>query len=232
MNESAPGAVQAPVPRIAAPLARRWPVLWQRLRRFTRFGLVGVTGIVVNEVALAAAVAIGAPELLGVAIATQCSSLWNFALVERWAFRGTAFQRRLGHRLLMFFAVNNVALLLRGPIILGLKQVGVGVLLGNLVSLVVLIIARFALSDSWVWGKVETEAALTGVPEEEIAELEGVTSHALHVANDADDAALPDTTIDGDPSVVELTEEVRARYAEKGLRDGSSRPRFPAAGLP
>ena len=79
------------------------------------------------------------------------------------------------------------------------------------VSLVVLIIARFALSDSWVWGKVETEAALTGVPEEEIAELEGITSHALHVA---DDAALPDTTIDGDPSVVELTEEVRARYAK------------------
>jgi putative flippase GtrA len=202
--------------------------MWQRIRRFTRFGLVGVTGIVVNTAALAAAVAIGTPELLGVALATECSSLWNFALVERWAFRGTAFQRRAWHRLVMFLAVNNAALLLRGPIIVGLKQVGVGVLLGNLVSLVVLIVARFALSDSWIWGKVETEAALTGVPEGEIAKLEGTAGQVLQFASDTD--VLTNRTTDGAPSVVERTEEVRARYAENELRDGSSRPRFPAAG--
>jgi putative flippase GtrA len=219
VNESAPGAAPAPVPRIAAPVARRWPVMWERIRRFTRFGLAGATGIFVNTAALAAGVAIGLPELVAVAIATECSSLWNFALVERWAFRGTSFQRRLWHRLVMFLAVNNVALLLRGPIILGLKQFGVGVLLGNLVSLLVLIVARFALSDSWIWGKAQTEAALTGVPEEEIARLEGATSPMLQL-----------TTTDGVPSDVEQAEEVRARYAETELRDGSGRPRFPVVG--
>src|SRR5919197_115748 len=175
VNEPTPRAVEMPAPRLARALARRWPALWQRLRRFTRFGLVGVTGIGVNSAALAAAVALGFPELLSVALATQCSSLWNFALVERWAFRGgnTSFHRRLWHRLVMFLAVNNVALLFRGPIIVGLKQIGVGVLLGNLVSLIVLIVARFALSDSWIWGKVDTESALNGVPEDEIAHLEG-----------------------------------------------------------
>jgi hypothetical protein len=35
---------------------------------------------------------------------------------------------------------------------------------------------------------------------------------------------------DGAPSVINVTEEVRARYAENELREGSSRPRFPAAG--
>src|ERR1700737_4290016 len=110
VNESAPGAAPTPVPRIAAPLARRWPVMWQRIRRFTRFGLVGVTGIVVNTAALAAAGGLGTPQLLGGGLATECSSLWNSALVERWAFRGTAFQRRAWHRLVMFLAVNNAAL--------------------------------------------------------------------------------------------------------------------------
>ncbi len=229
VNEPAPGAVHMTGPRIAAPIARRWPGMWQRLRRFTRFGLVGVTGVAVNEGALAAAVALGAPELLGVALATQCSSLWNFALVERWAFRGAEFQRRMWHRLVMFFAVNNVALLLRGPIIVGLKQIGVGVLVGNLVSLVVLIVARFALSDSWIWGKTETESALTGVPEAEIADLEH-PSHALDFAVATGDAVRFDTTTDGAPSAVELTEGVRAGYADHGIRAGSSRPRFPAAG--
>jgi hypothetical protein len=154
--------------------------------------------------------------------------LWNFALVERWAFRGAAFQRPPWHRLVMFLAVNNAALLLRGPIIVGLKQVGVGVLLGNLVSLVVLIIARFALSDSWIWGKVQTEAALTGVPEDEIAKLEGTAGQVLQFATDTDMHSGAMT--DGAPSVINVTEEVRARYAENELREGSSRPRFPAAG--
>lgn len=228
VNEPAPGAVDMTAPRIAAPIARRWPEMWERLRRFTRFGLVGVTGVAVNEGALAAAVALGAPELLGVVLATQCSSLWNFALVERWAFRGSEFRRRVWHRLVMFFAVNNAALLLRGPIIVGLKQVGVGVLLGNLVSLLVLIIARFALSDSWIWGKTQTEAALTGVPEEEIANLEH-PSHALDFAHTGDTVRFDQTT-GGAPSAVELAEGVRAGYADQGLRAGSGRARFPAAG--
>ncbi len=224
VEESAPGAVQAPAPRLVAPLMRRWPDLWQRALRFVRFGLVGVTGIAVNEAALAAAVAVGAPELLGVVIATQCSSMWNFALVERWAFRGTSYQRRLWHRLVMFFAVNNAALLLRGPIIVGLKHAGVGVLVGNLVSLVVLILLRFALSDSWIWGKAETESALTGVPEDEIALLDGKDPRSLHATT------MAGMTTNGTPSVVELTGEVRARYADEEVRGGSSRPRFPAAG--
>ncbi|MBV8952282.1 MAG: GtrA family protein [Actinobacteria bacterium] len=224
VSESAGGAAPVAAPRIVAPFARRWPDLWTRLRRFTRFGLVGVTGIVVNEGALAAAVKAGAPELVGVVLATQCSTLWNFALVERWAFRGSAYHRRMRQRLLMFLAVNNAALLLRGPIILGLKQVGVGVLIGNLVSLLVLIVVRFALSDTWIWGKAETESALTGVPEDELATLDGSDAHVLHLA------AATDTTIGGAPPAVERTGEVRARYADDEVRDGSGRRRFPAAG--
>jgi len=70
-------------------VARRWPGVWTRGVRFIRFGLVGASGIVVNELALAiVSGSFGAHYLVGVVVATQVSSAWNFVLIERWAFRG------------------------------------------------------------------------------------------------------------------------------------------------
>jgi putative flippase GtrA len=220
----------ATVARLGAPIARRWPAQWERLVRFLRFGLVGASGIFVNELTLALVVALGAHDLIGVLVATQASSTWNFVLVELWAFRGRTYHRRLWHRFLMFFAVNNVALLLRGPIIIGLDHVGVPVLVSNLISLVVLIIARFGLSDSLIWGpgKAETESALTGVPEEELEEHAGLDrSRVIYVAGDVDVTDLGDQTTGGGRRVVDLTEEVTARHADQELRAGGSRRRFP-----
>lgn len=133
--------------------ARRWPDGWARVVRLTRFGTVGVSGFVVNELALAAFVSgAGLNYLLGAVLATQVSSLWNFLLVEHWAFRGADARRPWLHRLGLFFAVNNVALLLRGPILVVLTSgLGMNYLVSNLVSLGVLTLARFAIADSWIW---------------------------------------------------------------------------------
>ncbi len=152
LGEPVPGSSR---PQILGAFDRRWPGAWSRFVRLARFGTVGVSGFVVNEVALALLVSgLGFNYLLGAVLATQVSSLWNFALVEYWAFRGTDARRPVHHRLGLFFAVNNVALLLRGPILVVLTSVvGLNYLVSNLISLGVLTVARFAVADSWIWGE-------------------------------------------------------------------------------
>ena len=78
-------------------VARYLTLVW-RLRlgalgaRFGRFGLVGLSGIVVNSIALAVfRGGLGFSVLVAALLATQCSSIWNFVLIERFVFR-----RRLG----------------------------------------------------------------------------------------------------------------------------------------
>jgi hypothetical protein len=72
----------------------------------------------------------------------------------------------------LFFAVNNVALLLRGPILVVLTSfVGLNYLVSNLISLGVLTIARFAIADSWIWAVAEVPDADGG--REPVAPAEG-----------------------------------------------------------
>ena len=125
-----------------------------RAVKAAKFVLVGGTGLVVNQVALAGAVEVGLHYLVGAVVATQCSSLWNFALSERWVFRTDAETRRhpLWRRLALFLGMNNVALGLRGPLLYLLTSVlGVHYLVSNLFTLLLLTAARFALADSWIW---------------------------------------------------------------------------------
>lgn len=130
-------------------------ILAARVRRFVRFGLVGLSGVLVNEAALALLVDVFHTNyLLGAVLATQCSTLWNFALVEWWAFDDAAASGsgRL-RRFMMFWAVNMAALALRGPILALLTSVfHIHYLISNLISLGVLVVLRFAIADSLIWG--------------------------------------------------------------------------------
>ena len=74
-------------------LYRYWKLLL-RLRagtlipRFGRFAMVGVTGLAVNTFALAFFTQVaGMHYLWGALAATQVSTIWNFALTERWVSR-------------------------------------------------------------------------------------------------------------------------------------------------
>lgn len=145
-------ASPAPIPEPArTEPATRWS--WERLKRFARFGLVGASGFVVNELALAVIVsATGVNYLVGALAATQVSTVWNYSLVELWAFRDLDPRRSARHRLLLFLLVNNAALLLRGPILFALTDgFGVNYLVSNVVSLGVLTLVRFAVADNWIW---------------------------------------------------------------------------------
>ncbi len=125
--------------------------------RATRFVLVGVSGLLVNTVALGVlSGGLGLHYLIGVVLATQCSTTWNFLLAERWVFHAAAGsrtgRRAIGVRYLQFSTVNNAALLVRGPLIVLLTdRLGVHYLLSSLLSLAALFVARYFLADRVIW---------------------------------------------------------------------------------
>ncbi len=120
-----------------------------------RFTVVGVTGLVVNSLALAVVTDwLGIYYMISTAFATVASTTWNFALTEWWVFGERRNRAGLVKRFAMFFMMNNIALLLRSPIMYGLTdKLGVNYLISNLVSLGVLMLLRYFLADAWIWGR-------------------------------------------------------------------------------
>jgi putative flippase GtrA len=130
------------------------------LGRFGRFGLVGLSGLVVNTLVLAFFVdLLSVWYVVAAILATQVSTGWNFVLTDRWVFRGGT-ERRRGPlaRATAYFAMNNVALLARIPLLYALVTgLGMNHVVGNVISLVALTVLRFGLSDGWIWAPA-TEA--------------------------------------------------------------------------
>src|SRR5215217_8324123 len=125
---------------------------------FVRFLLVGVSGLVVNSLALYAFTELASlPILISAAIATQVSTLWNFGLTETWVFGKRETERPFLQRLVGFLLVNNLLLVVRGPIMtLLVDRGGVHYLVANLVSLFAMTVLRYLLADKWIWNKDKT----------------------------------------------------------------------------
>ena len=122
----------------------------ERLRqavRFVCFGLIGVSGVFVNTAALWFFYhTLGWNHLVGAALATQASTTWNFLLVDSLLYRKRANGTRFS-RAVRFFAMNNLLLLARLPLLQLLVDRGLGVLVANGITLVLLFVVRFVLSD-------------------------------------------------------------------------------------
>lgn len=126
-----------------------------RLRRLGLFGAVGVSGIGVNTATLwlLSTGLAGLHYLLAAVIATEASTTWNFLLTETVVFSGPKPGSRSG-RFVKFYTINHAALLLRLPLLAFLVQgIGMHVLAGNLVTLVMLFLARFAIADSAIYAR-------------------------------------------------------------------------------
>ena len=124
-----------------------------RLWKAAKFGLVGASGMVVNTVALAFATeALGIHYLASVVVATQVSTIWNYGLIDAFVFpQHQATQTRV-QRFASYWALNMAALLIRFPLIWLLTSVlGIHYAISNLLSLVVIFIIRFTVSDLWIW---------------------------------------------------------------------------------
>ena len=131
--------------------------LGQLSARFGRFTVVGATGLVVNTLLLAAlADLFGIYYAAAAIVATQGSTLWNFALTEKWVFAGRDHRMSGGRRAAAFFAMNNAALALRVPLLVLLTSgLGIHYLVSNLLSLAALTVIRFGVADVWIWAKAQ-----------------------------------------------------------------------------
>jgi dolichol-phosphate mannosyltransferase len=137
-------------------LSQLWNLRFRDLgARFGKFGLVGVSGLAVNTLLLALfADVVGLWYVAGAVLATQGSTLWNFVLSERWVFRGRDHALGLPARVATFFAMNNLALLLRIPLLFALVSgLGVNHLFANVVTLLVLSLLRFGVADTYIWAR-------------------------------------------------------------------------------
>jgi putative flippase GtrA len=125
--------------------------------RFVAFGMVGATGLVVNTGALWFFYdVLGWNHLVGAALATQISTAWNFALIDTMVYRKRADGGRL-RRAVSFFAMNNLLLVARLPVLQALVVSGVGVLTANAITLALLFLIRFVVSDRAIFGSAKSD---------------------------------------------------------------------------
>ncbi|MFC8430144.1 glycosyltransferase [Streptomyces sp. NPDC057253] len=124
----------------------------RQLARMVAFGLVGVSGIVVNTAALWLFFdVLGVHHLLGAALATQFSTAWNFLLTDAAVYRNGQRKGSWPGRAGRFFAMNNLLLIARLPLLQWLVVAGVGVLTANALTLVLLFVLRFLISDRMIY---------------------------------------------------------------------------------
>ncbi|SCL19399.1 glycosyltransferase [Micromonospora inyonensis] len=140
--------------RLVGQIRTRPRTLRERLHelgRLVAFGLVGLSGMVVNTAVLWFCYEPAQlHHLFGAAVATQVSTSWNFLLVDNLIYRRN---RRAGlpARATRFFLLNNALLLLRLPVLQALVWAGVGVLAANAVTLGALFLLRFLVNDRVIY---------------------------------------------------------------------------------
>ena len=128
--------------------------------------------------------------VLAALLATQGSTIWLFALTDRWVFRARSFTRGLAKRVGLYFALNNAGFVARGLLLVALVSgLGLGALVANLITLVALTLVRFFVADSWIWHRradtgpiaydvhgivtVQSEVALPELARFRVASLDG-----------------------------------------------------------
>ena len=132
-----------------------------------RFGVVGASGLAVNEASIALFVSgLGLHYVVGYLLATQCSTLWNFTFVEFWAFRDAEVTNRRWHRYVLLVFVNNLANVLTAPLFILLTSiVGINYLVSNILTLGIVFLGRFVFADR-IWGGNNTRRRKQAVPAE------------------------------------------------------------------
>lgn len=128
---------------------------------WSRFSVVGASGLLVNQALLMAITELlSVYYLVSAVLATLGSSTWNFAWIERWAFASRQTSRGMQRRYLGFLGLNLALLALRIPLIWLLTDVGhVNYALSNLVTLMAFFVVRMAVSDRWLWAVAPSPSA-------------------------------------------------------------------------
>lgn len=134
--------------RIAA-LAGR--VLTPELLRFTRFAVVGGSGVIVNMVALwllhsRLNSALEPSSIAAISLAILNNFLWN----NFWTFRATGVQSR---RLVQFVVVSLVGMAINLVVLKALTAQGIHYAPANLAGIMVATAWNFYANSRWTWGE-------------------------------------------------------------------------------
>lgn len=121
--------------------------------RFIRFALVGLSGLLVNNLALVLFTEVfNVFYLLSAILSTQVSTAWNFFLTEYWVFNDRQQRHAVWARLAGFYMINNALLAVRGPMISGMVEwVGLNYVIANVSSIALGTLLRYFVSDKWLW---------------------------------------------------------------------------------
>jgi len=119
----------------------------------SKFALVGIIGIVVNQVALYALTdGAGIYYIWSAILASQLSTLNNFLLTELWVFRDRDHRSHVLYRYLVFNLLNIATLVIRVPVLFILTDLlGVHYLISNLVAIGLTFGVRYVVADNWIW---------------------------------------------------------------------------------
>src|SRR5437879_890111 len=129
------------------------PVQRRRIRDWLKFGLVGASGVIVNQILVVFLTEfVGIYYIASAMLATFGSSTWNFIGADRWAFADRRTNGSARDRYLGFLGLNLVLLGARVPMLWLLTEViGIHYTISNLVSLVALFALRLLVADVWLW---------------------------------------------------------------------------------
>jgi dolichol-phosphate mannosyltransferase len=120
--------------------------------RLVQFALVGASGLLVNTLLLAGLTEYaGVHYLLSAIVSTEVSIAWNYLFCELWVFTASS-RRGWQTRLVAFALLNNAALAAGVPLLWFLvSQAYTQYLTANLISIVALMLVRFAVSELVIW---------------------------------------------------------------------------------
>jgi dolichol-phosphate mannosyltransferase len=130
----------------------------RRFARPLRFGLVGLSGVVINTAILWALVqAMRLPVLFASVLATEVAILSNFMLNDCWTFRAATRLHSFVQRLLRF---NGVALggMAISTVTLAIltTYANLHLLLANLLAVGAAMIWNYGVNSRWTWSKQST----------------------------------------------------------------------------
>jgi putative flippase GtrA len=149
--------------------------------RTLRFAVVGVLGVVVNEVALWLLVREGvAGYLLGAAIATQAAIAFNFVLSHLWVFGGSGDSQGVPTRFWKYWSLCNALFLVSLPLLaLLVSGLGVNYVVANGAVIGVQFAIRLVVSDRHIWPEETAMPALVI----DLPEVEAERPHLWLVAD-------------------------------------------------
>ena len=135
-----------------------------KTRTAVGFGLVGLSGLAVNQMLFWLLTEVGSFWISwGAVLATQGSTVWNFVLNERFVYRFGGRAGRNG-RFAKSWTANTMSLIFRVPLLLVLAQAGMNPQWANITTLVALFGLRFWISDRFIWNSQRIVADVTGEP--------------------------------------------------------------------